>query len=57
MPDPNRGRSRPRGPGALLVAQTLINILPDEDAECRLLEGFPAGWEVLPKVAKQERLF
>jgi hypothetical protein len=39
-----------------LVAQTLINILPDDDAERRLLEGFLAGREVLPEVAKQERL-
>jgi adenine-specific DNA methylase len=40
-----------------LVAQTLINILPDDDAERRLLEGFLAGREVLPEVVKQERLF
>jgi hypothetical protein len=39
-----------------LVAQTLINILPDDDAERRLLEGFLAGREVLPEVARQERL-
>jgi putative DNA methylase len=40
-----------------LVAQTLINILPDDDAERRLLEGFLAGREVLPEAARQERLF
>jgi putative DNA methylase len=40
-----------------LVAQTLINILPDDDAERRLLEGFLAGREVLPEVARQEKLF
>ena len=39
-----------------LVAQTLINILPDEDAERRLLEGFLAGRDVLPEVPRQERL-
>ena len=40
-----------------LVAQTLINILPDDDAERRLLEGFLAGRDVLPEVATQDRLF
>ncbi len=40
-----------------LVAQTLINILPDEDGERRLLEGFLAGRDVLPEVASQDRLF
>jgi len=39
-----------------LVAQTLINILPDEDAERRLLEGFLAGRDVLPETPRQERL-
>lgn len=39
-----------------LVAQTLINILPDDDAERRLLEGFLAGRDTLPDVPKQERL-
>jgi len=39
------------------MAQTLINILPDEDAERRLLEGFLAGRDVLPEVPRQERLF
>jgi len=39
-----------------LVAQTLINILPDDDAERRLLEGFLAGRDVLPDVPRQERL-
>jgi hypothetical protein len=39
-----------------LVAQTLINILPDEDSERRLLEGFLAGRDVLPEVVRQERL-
>jgi putative DNA methylase len=39
-----------------LVAQTLVNILPDDDAERRLLEGFLAGRDVLPEVARQERL-
>ena len=39
-----------------LVAQTLINILPDDDPERRLLEGFLAGRDVLPEVPRQERL-
>jgi putative DNA methylase len=39
-----------------LVAQTLINILPDDDTERRLLEGFLAGRDVLPEVVRQERL-
>jgi putative DNA methylase len=39
-----------------LVAQTIINILPDDDAERRLLEGFLAGRDTLPDVPKQERL-
>jgi putative DNA methylase len=40
-----------------LVAQTLINILPDEDGERRLLEGFLAGRDVLPEAEWQEKLF
>jgi putative DNA methylase len=40
-----------------LVAQTLINILPDGDSERRLLEGFLAGRDLLPEVERQERLF
>jgi len=39
-----------------LVAQTLINILPADDAERRLLEGFLAGRDVLPEVPRQKRL-
>jgi hypothetical protein len=39
-----------------LVAQTLVNILPDDDGERRLLEGFLAGRDVLPEVARQEKL-
>jgi adenine-specific DNA methylase len=39
-----------------LVAQTLVNVLPDEDGERRLLEGFLAGRDVLPEVVRQERL-
>jgi hypothetical protein len=39
------------------VAQTVINILPDNDSERRLLEGFLVGQEVLPEVPRQERLF
>jgi hypothetical protein len=39
-----------------LVAQTLVNILPDKDAERRLLEGFLAGRDMLPEVPRQERL-
>ena len=39
-----------------LVAQTLINILPADDAERRLLEGFLAGRDVLPEAPRQERL-
>ncbi len=40
-----------------LVAQTLINILPDEDGERRLLEGFLAGRDVLPEADWQGKLF
>jgi putative DNA methylase len=40
-----------------LVAQTLVNILPGDDAERRLLEGFLAGRDVLPETPRQERLF
>jgi adenine-specific DNA methylase len=39
-----------------LVAQTIINILPESEDERRLLEGFLAGRDVLPDVARQERL-
>jgi putative DNA methylase len=39
-----------------LVAQTLVNILPAEDSERRLLEGFLAGRDTLPDVPRQERL-
>jgi putative DNA methylase len=39
-----------------LVAQTLVNILPADDAERRLLEGFLAGRDTLPEVPKQDRL-
>ncbi len=39
-----------------LVAQTLVNVLPPDDAERRLLEGFLAGRESLPEVVRQERL-
>lgn len=42
---------------ARLVAQTLINILPDGDSERRLLEGFLAGRNLLPEAERQERLF
>jgi len=38
------------------MAQTLINILPDGDAERRLLEGFLAGRDVLPEVPRQRQL-
>jgi hypothetical protein len=40
-----------------LVAQTLINVLPDEEAERRLLEGFLAGRDMLTEAPRQERLF
>jgi adenine-specific DNA methylase len=40
-----------------LVAQTLINILPEKSTERRLLEGFLAGRDVLPDVGRQETLF
>jgi putative DNA methylase len=40
-----------------LVAQTLVNVLPDEDPERRLLEGFLAGRESLPEAPRQDRLF
>jgi putative DNA methylase len=39
-----------------LVAQTLVNILPADDAERRLLEGFLQGRDTLPDVPRQERL-
>jgi hypothetical protein len=39
-----------------LVAQTQINILPDDDAERHLLEGFLAGRDVLPELPRQEQL-
>ena len=39
-----------------LVAQTLVDILPPDDGERRLLEGFLAGRESLPEVPRQERL-
>lgn len=39
-----------------LVAQTLVDILPADDAERRLLEGFLAGREVIPEGPRQERL-
>jgi adenine-specific DNA methylase len=39
-----------------LVAQTLVDILPPDDGERRLLEGFLAGRESLPEVVRQERL-
>jgi hypothetical protein len=41
-----------------LVAQTVINILSDDAAERRLLEGFLAGRDSLPaqRVPRQERL-
>ena len=39
-----------------LVAQTLVDILPPDDGERRLLEGFLAGRESLPDVPRQERL-
>jgi putative DNA methylase len=40
-----------------LVAQTLVNILPSDSDERRLLEGFLQGRDVLPQVPRQERLF
>jgi adenine-specific DNA methylase len=49
--------ARTREERVRLVAQTLINILPDDDPERRLLEGFLAGRDLLPEVPKQERLF
>ena len=39
-----------------LVAQTLVDILPPDDAERRLLEGFLAGRDSLPEAPRQERL-
>ena len=39
-----------------LVAQTIVNILPDDDSERRLLEGFLQGRDVLPDVPRQSRL-
>ena len=48
--------ARAREDQVRLVAQTLINILPDEDAERHLLEGFLARRDVLPEMVRQERL-
>lgn len=39
-----------------LVAQTLVNVLPDDDPERRLLEGFLAGRELLVEPPRQGRL-
>jgi adenine-specific DNA methylase len=39
-----------------LVSQTLVDILPPDDGERRLLEGFLAGRESLPEAPRQERL-
>jgi hypothetical protein len=39
-----------------LVAQTIVNILPDDDPERRLLEGFLQGRDTLPDVPRQRRL-
>jgi hypothetical protein len=39
-----------------LVAQTIVNILPDDDSERRLLEGFLQGRDTLPDVPRQRRL-
>jgi adenine-specific DNA methylase len=41
-----------------LVAQTIVNILPDDDSERRLLEGFLQGRDTLPaqRVPRQGRL-
>jgi len=52
LPEGARGREDQ----VRLVAQTLTNILPDDDAERRLLKGFLAGRDVLPEVPRQERL-
>ena len=40
-----------------LVAQTIINILPDDDPERRLLEGFLQGRDTLPDAPRQRRLW
>jgi hypothetical protein len=41
-----------------LVAQTIVNILPDDDSERRLLEGFLQGRDTLPaqRVPRQDKL-
>jgi hypothetical protein len=39
-----------------LVAQTIVNILPDDDSERRLLEGFLQGRDTLPDAPRQRRL-
>jgi len=39
-----------------VVAQTLVDILPDDDAEGRLLDNFLKGRDVLPEI-RQDRLF
>lgn len=42
-----------------VVAQALVDILPDDDAEERLLDSFLKGRDVLPlaEAARQEQLF
>ena len=39
-----------------LVAQTIIKVLSDGDAERRLLDGFLAGRDTLPEAPSQEKL-
>jgi hypothetical protein len=39
-----------------LVAQTIVNILPDDDSERRLLEGFLQGRDTLPDLPRQGQL-
>jgi len=39
-----------------VVAQTLADVLPEDDREKRLLEGFLAGQESLSDMPRQERL-
>jgi putative DNA methylase len=49
--------ARAREDQVRMVAQTIIDILPPDDSERRLLEGFLAGKDVLPDQPRQGRLF
>ena len=50
------GGARGREDQLRLVAQTLVNILPEDEGERRLVEGFLSGRDVLLDVQMQGRL-